>query len=164
MLATIAGVAVLAAWQALRLGLGAGLEPGPGMFPLAVAVVVFGLACATLAAIAREPRGPDRAPQQQQQQQQSQPGPAPAPDAASDVRPARRVAWYAATILAWSFTLPWLGFTVSSALALVAILRGAERQPWWVSLAFAAVAALACRWLFETLLGVPLPHGSFQGR
>jgi putative tricarboxylic transport membrane protein len=149
-LAVIAAAAFFTGLQALRLGLGDGFEPGPGMFPLAVSVSTFALAAAALGALARGPRAADRPDPRSEGESRATLGSGPA----------RRVAWYAASIVFWSCTLPWLGFSVSSALALVAILRGGERQRWRVALAFAAAAVLACRWVFEALLGVPLPRGA----
>ena len=142
-LAAIAVVSGIAAWQALRLGLWNGYEPGPGLFPLAASVLTGSLALAALLATTHsggefglragsvEPPGDER----------------------------RRVVAYVVALVFWACALPWLGFGLASSLALCGILRFAERQAWRLVVAL-ALSAVALGWLvFERLLGVPLPHG-----
>jgi len=120
-------------------------EPGPGLFPLAAALLVAGSAALALAAALRARlRG--------------------AAAAGAAAEPAQVAEWprllvYAAVAILWPLAFEPLGFLLSSALALLAAFRIGERMAWPASLLFAGATVLAGWLLFERMLGVPLPRG-----
>lgn len=53
--------------------------------------------------------------------------------------------------------LPLVGFVVAAALFLLAGVLSLARVKWWQAVGYALVASVGVWWLFEHLLGVPLP-------
>jgi hypothetical protein len=165
---TLAGIVVLsgfAAWQALRFGLWDGREPGPGLFPLAAAVLTGLLALGAMVVCLRRAEDP---PPPARSGPDGKDAVAPEPWAGAIDAPGeaiaggaehRRVAVYIAALALWAVALPWAGFGLTSLVALGAILRLAERQTWRLSLGVSGAAVLVGWLVFERLLGVPLPHG-----
>ena len=68
-----------------------------------------------------------------------------------------------AAIAAAALLLNYFGFVFVMTLQLVVVLIVAGRQPWLRSLIVALAAALATRYIFGELLGVPLPSSFIPG-
>ncbi len=126
-------VGVLAAvetWR--RIPVGTPANPGPGMFPLVLAVALAVLAAA--AGLAR--------------QWPALPAPA-----------VGRTVAVATLLVGYPLALPRLGFGLTTALVLFLLSRGlAPARPLRLAL-FAIVASAAAVLLFRKLLAVPLPQG-----
>ena len=125
--------------ESRKLPLGSLRSPGPAYAPvvLAVLVLVFGLLVFAFGARAPAVRG------------------------LGWVEWRHAIAIFVACVFA-AFALERLGFRITVALVLVALLRGVERRGWAFSIAFAAAFALALYALFQTYLRVPLPVGPFR--
>lgn len=126
--------------MALRLPFGQLEQPGAGVFPIFVGVVLVIASLLTLqegwTASGREtvefPAGADR----------------------------RRVVFLVALLLGFFFALPWLGQLVSSAVFCILLMRVLSAGLSWTRIvAYSVVLALAIDVVFEKLLKVPLPHG-----
>jgi putative tricarboxylic transport membrane protein len=130
LLGAIGLVTAAQAWR--RIPLGTPDDPGPGLLPLALGLLVTALGAA--AALGRA-------------------WPAPA---ALD---GPRVLAVAAVVLAWALALPHLGFTVATAGALVVLGRALGSASWRRVLAFALLASAGAVALFRGLLALPLPRG-----
>ena len=74
-----------------------------------------------------------------------------------------RVITVVAAIAAAALLLNYFGFVFVMTLQLVVVLIVAGRQPWLRSLIVALAAALATRYIFGELLGVPLPSSFIPG-
>lgn len=124
------------AWQSAALPLGSVSNPGAAFFPLAVAgLLALGGVLMLVAAPASQRL--------------------------------REVAWpelgHAVQIVAVcafaSLALERLGYRLTVAAMLVALLAGVERKPVLAALAIAAGLSAASYWIFASLLRVPLPTG-----
>jgi putative tricarboxylic transport membrane protein len=135
----LAALGAAAAWRAMAYGLSHQGEPGTGLFPFIAgaftAVIAVGAFAVELGA--------------------------PAGAAAAREGPTLwcKLSLYVAVILVWPWLLVPLGFLVSTALALLVVMRFAERMRWAPTLGVLVAAALASWLLFERVLGVPLPRG-----
>lgn len=133
----------LVAWEALRLGVGAWRQPGPGFFPLSI-----GLAWIGLGAMLALSRGST----------------AEAHPARREVAsPAERVRWARALLVlgAYGLMLEPLGFVAATLGFITLWLRGLERSRWSEALLVALAATAAAYALFVRWLRVPLPTGSW---
>jgi hypothetical protein len=130
LLAAIGVLAALEAWRAMPLGTGD--EPGPGLMPLVLAVLLAALALAAAA---------------------SRDWPRPGP-----VARARTLA-AAAVIAAWPLALPRLGFALTTGVGLLLLARVVDATSWVRLAVFAAVTTAGAVLLFRVLLRVPLPAG-----
>lgn len=70
----------------------------------------------------------------------------------------RRVAMVVLALLAAAVVLPVLGYLVTMTLMLFAVMTLVSARRWWVALLIGFGAALASRFVFETLLDTALPH------
>jgi putative tricarboxylic transport membrane protein len=126
---------------ALQYGRGALAHPGPGIFPLVVAVLLLVGAAGTAveAMLSRDdtsvgwPRGLAGA----------------------------RVVGLAAATGAYVVLLPMLGHPLGGGLLALTALRIMGLRPWWWSLVVATALAGASHYLFTVGLGVPLPAGQW---
>jgi hypothetical protein len=130
LLGAIGALAALEAWRAMPLGTAD--EPGPGLMPLGLGVLLAGLALAAAA-------GRD--------------WPRPEPLARA------RTLGAAAVIAAWPLALPRLGFAVTTALGLLLLGRMVDEASWTRLAVFAALTTAGAVLLFRVLLRVPLPPG-----
>lgn len=123
-------------WGALKLGLVYYGTPGAGLFPLLSGVLVVAMAVISLFEISS-----DKA-------------------AASDpIENWSRLAIYSVGTLFWALTFSYLGFTISSAIAIFVATLFAERQGVITSGVITAVS-IAVSWaFFYKMLSVPLPSG-----
>jgi putative tricarboxylic transport membrane protein len=125
--------------MALRLPFGRLSQPGAGVFPVFVGIVLIVGSLLTIregwSAGGREtiefPGGPDRL----------------------------RVIGLVVLLLAFFAALPWLGQLVSSALFCVFLMRMLSKLPWIRIVAYAVAIAVLIDVVFEIALKVPLPRG-----
>ncbi len=136
-LALIGVVGLAAAIIAFRLGLWRQGSPGEGLFPFIVAsgIVVFSV----LSMLAPQAQGED----------------AGAVDRAARLR----IGAYLIALIFYATTLEALGFAVATAVAVVFILRFAERYSWRMVAALTVGTIVFCQILFVRWLGALLPTG-----
>lgn len=123
-------LAALEAWRSMPLGTAG--EPGPGLMPFVLGLVLAALGLA--AAAGRE-------------------WPRPVP-----LAPGRTLA-AAVVIVAWPLALPRLGFALTTVLALLLLGRLVDEARWTRLALFSVVLTAASVLLFRVLLLVPLPVG-----
>ena len=125
--------------MALNLPRGTLAEPGPGVFPLLVGVLMSAasLACLLQAILERNPLG-------------------------IDLRSAARPAVLVAALVAFLVLLPLVGFIVPSLLLQVITLQVFGMHGAWRRLAAAALTTAAAVLIFEILLGVQFPAPSWR--
>lgn len=127
---------VLYAIAARDLNVGTITKPGPGMFPLFVAVVVVVPSAICLVCEYLRPSKPPEA-----------------------VGPHfSRVPAVAAGILAYIVLLKPAGFVVAATLVCAVLLWTLGRRPWWSVGLIAMAASLSCYLVFQQL-NVPMPTG-----
>lgn len=125
---------------ARRLGLGVLDEPGPGLYPLLVGVLlVIGAAGTAVEALAHPP------------------GPAGWPEGAAG----RRVLVLVAAVLGYAIAMPYAGHPLAGAIVTLVALEVMGLTGWPLKLGLAAAAGLASHYLFAVVLGVPLPRGAW---
>jgi hypothetical protein len=139
----VAAVAVVALMSASALGFGSLAEIGPGLFPVALAVLLLVLSLVLVGVGVLSRSGEDL--------------PAPGADAR------RALVAILAALVVFSLTIkgsgfiPALGVTGATPLAIL-ISGAASRETRWRDLAvFAIVLTTFCAVLFRLLLGLPLP-------
>jgi putative tricarboxylic transport membrane protein len=132
------GVGVV--WSGWQLELGSVSDPGSGFLLFWVGVIMVGLAAAILAGALRRPRDPA------------------APRLFSGLAWGK-AAVVVATLSAYALALPWLGFVLTAAAALVVLFRAVEPQRWWIAVTGATASALAAYLVFKVWLGAQLPAG-----
>jgi putative tricarboxylic transport membrane protein len=129
----VAAPVALTAWS---WGIGSLRAPGPGFWPLMIAVAVAGLGAALLL----------------------HPGPTAGPAGASPRW--RQFGIALATLAFYVAALEPLGYLVATSLLLLVQMRWVEGRGWRASVLTALIAAAVSFVLFRQLLGVPLPVGS----
>ena len=129
---------ILLAVAGWRLDLGTSKLPGPGFFPLLIALTIGGLGVWLL----------------------FRPGDEEKPIPAGSSRWGR-FSLAVASVLIYGLILTQLGYLASTFALLFVQLRWVERQGWSTSLATAALASGFSLVLFRVLLKVPLPVGFF---
>ena len=132
---------------ALQYPLGTLRAPGSGFFPLALGLVLMGLAAAQ--AIKLRLERPAAAP------------PAAAPAGATPRRvdeAARRVLLFIGVAALAAALLQPIGYVASGALLMVGLLRVFGVR-WGVAALIAALSAVASHFLFVQVLGIPMPAG-----
>jgi hypothetical protein len=147
-LVLLAGVGAYAVAVSLSLGLWRQNSPGEGLFPFITACAVTAFALAGLSglrapipsAVHSEPRGQ------------------------SLRATVWRLAAYLAALVFYAAALNWLGFSLSTVLVVIFILRVAEGHGWPTTLIIAAGTAVGCHLLFVYWLGAILPTGSLWDR
>jgi putative tricarboxylic transport membrane protein len=128
--------------QAMTLPMGTAAKPGPGFYPVTVAV----FACAVaLVAVARAFWFP-----------QTVRGEAPA--GATDPIRRRRVTGAVGALVAFCLALPWIGYP-TAAFGFVSVVLWGLGGRWQAALLTGALSAAGSYYLFAGLLGVPLPRG-----
>lgn len=141
----LVAVGVAAGVMAIGFGLWSAAGPGDGLFPLIVAgVAVLGAGASLVMDLRTLPAAGACI--------------AESADLSPDAGIAKPIA-YIAVMLALAIAIPFSGFYVAMACALLAILRPIEKMSWAASLGTTAVALIATHVLFERALGVRLPHG-----
>jgi len=126
------GLATL--WFARGLGLGTLTDPGPGLWPSVVAVLLVG-AGAGIAARARAAR-----------------------DTEAFTRGTTTVLIGAASLVGYAYLFELVGFEIPTVLLLALWLRFLGGESWRVTAAVSVLATAAAYALFIIGLGVPLPH------
>lgn len=128
------GLGVFGAVIASGFGLGSMTQPGPGLWPLTVSLIVVALS-ATLLIVGRR-----------------------ATDAEQFTRSSRLIVIGVATLVAWAILLPVIGFEVPSLLLMFVWLRWLGRESWRSSVVVSIAAVAAFYVLFIVLLQIPLPR------
>ncbi len=129
----LAGVGIAAAVEAWRsMPLGTADDPGAGLLPLVLGLAVAALGGATALARAWPPGAPLER---------------------------RRALAVGGAVVAWALALPYLGFAVTTVVALFVLGRGIGRAPVARLLVFALLAGGGAVLLFRGLLKMPLPRG-----
>jgi putative tricarboxylic transport membrane protein len=134
---------VVAVSQARALRLGSIAAPGPGFFPLGLAVALSLVSAGLLVAAARAPA-------------------APAPPVAGTGAGRRlEVVGTLAALLAYALTLETLGFRLATFGLLLFFFKALQRQRGLVALGTAVGTALLIDVVFRRWLGVNLPAGAW---
>ena len=138
--AVLLAFALLAITQARGLRFGTVAAPGPGFFPLslAVALSLVGLGLIVHAWRADAARA----------------------DAPTGLRRAAVVGTLG-SLLIYALVLEWLGFLLATFALLVFFFRVLQRQSWLVVVAGSLVTSILSYLVFKTWLGVNLPGGLF---
>lgn len=123
--------------EAVRYPLGTAAQPGPGLYPLLVGVVLI------LSAVGMGREAFLRAPQ----------GAVEWP--AGKARP--RVIAVGVSALGYSFLLPLLGHPLTAGLLALVVLQVMGARPWFLRVGVAVAIVLGSHYVFAVLLGVPLP-------
>ncbi|MBM0237024.1 tripartite tricarboxylate transporter TctB family protein [Micromonospora sp. ATA32] len=121
-------------WLARDLGLGTLTDPGPGLWPMIVAVLVL-LTGVGILLRARQ-----------------------ATDTEAFTRGAVVVVIAAASLALYAFLFELVGFEIPTVLLLVLWLKFFGNENWRTTAVVSVVATAAAYALFITALGVPLPH------
>ena len=139
----VAAIAVVALMSASALGFGSLAEIGPGLFPVALAVLLLALSLVLVSIGALKGSSEDRQ--------------APGPEAL------RSLVAILAALVVFSLTIKGSGFIpalgVTGATPLAILIAGfASRETRWLDLVVFAIALTTfCAVLFRFLLGLPLP-------
>jgi hypothetical protein len=123
---------------ALRLPFGSAARPGPGFYPVIVAVFAVVVALAATASAFRSVRS--------------------AAIVELDAAARRRVLISVAALVAFCFALPWVGYPVA-AFAFVTIVLRYLGARWTTALITGVLSSAGSYGIFATLLDVPLPRG-----
>jgi putative tricarboxylic transport membrane protein len=138
----VLGVAYLA--DTLRLPMGSAAKPGAGLFPLLVGISLLGL---SLALFLWSLKTKDISTRDQE----------PFPGG----KDRRRVLAVGASLALFVLLLKPLGYGLCSAALMAAILRLLGLRSWGRILLISLATAAISFYLFDALLGVPLPRGVF---
>ena len=120
---------------AWTLGLVGPSGPESGLFPLLAALIIMGAGSVLLL------RGPVTTPE--------------LPRGAA----LRRIAGIVAALAFMAIALPYAGFALTGALAMMVLLRTAGGTSWLGSIALALLSIAIVLWLFGHVLGMALPRG-----
>lgn len=144
LLLTVLGVVTLL--LSLRMGLRGEDTPGPGLFPAAASAVMLALLIPIALGL--------RLPRTQATSGEEEVGEA-------DAGGWRRLGLYLLAMGFAALALMPLGFALGVGLALLLVLRLAERLSWLRAALVTVCGVTACFLLFDRLLEVPLPRGVF---
>ncbi len=130
---------LVAVSQARGLKLGSVAAPGPGFFPLGLAIAFSLVSLGVLVTAFRTP-----------------PGMTPPPaDAGGRVK----VVGALGALLVYALTLEWLGFPLATFGLLLFFFKVLQRQRWLVAIGGSLVTSLTTYFIFKLWLGVNLPAG-----
>ncbi|GGE46121.1 hypothetical protein GCM10011360_36770 [Primorskyibacter flagellatus] len=127
-------------WQALDLPVGEMGAPGPALFPLFIAALIFIAAVITLA---------DGYAMLSQDETFYLPA----------GKPLRQCIAVFGALLFLAVTLPFLGRIISPFVTIFIVLASLSGMPWWKQFLWSAGLTLFAWLAFVKLLGVPLPRG-----
>ncbi|WP_176738428.1 tripartite tricarboxylate transporter TctB family protein [Micromonospora pallida] len=136
--AVLIAIALYVVVSARALGLWASHGPGPGFFPLVLALALVLLSVAWFVQTRRAAGG----------------------GAAREPYPWRRPAVTIASLVVLAVVLDFLGFQVSMLLFLLFYLRVMGRRRWLTSVVVAVVGSVGTFHLFNDVLLVPLPYAT----
>jgi putative tricarboxylic transport membrane protein len=140
--AVLLAFGLFATTQALGLRFGTIAAPGPGFFPMCLAVAVGLAGIGLIVQALRATRA----------------------EVVVWTAGARRfaVAGTLASLLVYALVLEWLGFLLATFALLVFFFRALQRQSWLVVVAGSLATSLLSYLVFKTWLGVNLPGGLFS--
>lgn len=141
----ILGVAIAACLGAAQHVVGTLSDPGPGLFPLGLGVVLGVLSLIILAGGMAAKRA-DK-------------GEAGSDACARPKKVSREALYVIGVLVAFGVLLAPLGFILTTFLVFAALLRLVAKQSWPISVGGGAVLALGSYLLFAMALGVNLPRG-----
>ena len=125
--------------EARRLPVGDARHPGPGFFPLWLAIALCVVSAALLLQRVPAPAHDDTAP--------------------SDALRRDKVVLTLLAGFGYAFVVELLGFTATTFVFLCVLLTTIERQRWIASVAISALTATGCYVVFKIWLAVQLPVG-----
>jgi putative tricarboxylic transport membrane protein len=128
------GAAIL--WQGRHLGMGSLRGPGSGFFPNVVAIGLMVLSLVLIIRGSKEEEG-----------------------ISFSARAALRILFVFLALIAYSFTLDYLGFLIVSFLLVTYLFRAFGSKKWYMAFAWAFVFVAVAYLLFDTLLEGNLPKG-----
>jgi len=134
----LAALAIFVLWESRSIPFGTVKEPGPGVVPALLAVILLVCSLAVIAGGAAAPRVNSL-----------------------DWSEWRHAVAILGTCAFMALALERLGYRVTMILALLGLLRLVERKGWVPSVVFAVAFSLGSYFLFNTLLRVPMPLGRF---
>jgi putative tricarboxylic transport membrane protein len=147
--------------EAVRLGVGSGARPGPGLFPMAVgalltvAATVLAVQAARGRLVAASDSEDDRAAEA------DGPGAAAGPDALAGAGPRVRLLTVLGALVCYVVGVGWVGHLITASLVTAAGTRMLGGRAWWICAAVGLVAGVGSQLVFGRLLGVPLPQGLY---
>lgn len=145
----IFGFGAIFAWLASRFSIWESYnEPGPGFFPLGIAMLIIGLSLIVILKALFVTLS-------------SKDGPERLMTATKSIHFVPIVS-YGGAILLFGVLLEKVGFILAAMLLLIITLK-VEKKSWKVTLLFTALAITISVLLFKILLGVPFPQGSLAG-
>jgi len=130
---------LVAVSQARGLKLGSVAAPGPGFFPLGLAIAFSLVSLGLLVTAFRTPPGTALPPA----------------DAGGRVK----VVGALGALLVYALTLEWLGFPLATFGLLLFFFKVLQRQRWLVAIGGSLVTSLTTYFIFKLWLGVNLPAG-----
>ena len=143
-------------WYALRYPLDTLDNPGPGVFPLAVGLLMVGLAALQLAQCGRALLTRSGA---------THGGPPTSPGSTPGQARVERAAWLMVGILVlYLLVVNWTGFPISTFILVILCSKLMGTPGWARPIALAAGLLLTCHVLFSVWLKVPLPAGALISR
>ena len=134
----LVALAIFVLWESRNIPFGTVMEPGPGVVPALLAVILLVCSFAVIAG-----------------------GAAASRVEALDWSEWRHAAAILGTCAFMALALERLGYRITMILALLGLLRLVERKGWLPAAAFAVAFSLGSHFLFNTLLRVPMPLGPF---
>jgi putative tricarboxylic transport membrane protein len=134
----LAALAIFVLWECRNIPYGTITEPGPGIVPALLAVILLVCSLAVIGGGAAAPRVD-----------------------ALDWSEWRHAVAILGACAFMALALERLGYRLTMILALLGLLRLVERKRWVVGAVFAVGFSLGSYFLFNTLLRVPMPLGPF---
>jgi putative tricarboxylic transport membrane protein len=138
--AVLLAFGLLAVTQACGLRFGTIVAPGPGFFPLCLAVAFSLVSLGLLVRAVRMPAGEARA-------------------SGGDAAGRAKVVGTLGGLMVYALVLELVGFLVATFALLLFFFTALQRQRWFVALGGSLVTAVATYLVFKVWLGVNLPSG-----
>lgn len=147
--------------EALRLGVGSGARPGPGLFPVVVGVLltVAGAVLAVQAARGRLVASSDS--EDDRAGAPDGPDTAAGPDSLAGAGPRVRLLTVLGALVCYVVGVGWIGHLITASLVTAVGTRLLGGRARWVCAVVGLVAGVGSQLVFGHLLGVPLPTGLY---
>lgn len=134
------------AFQSMRLSVWGKDGPGPGFFPLVIAIILIGLSLSIIFEYFLVIRAKDKEKISTADQREGQVS-------------VFKVSSYLVLMLLYGISVEKVGFLISSALFLLLMVRYIEKQSWKITISVGLASIIISYLLFVSFLGVPLPKG-----